>query len=260
MPRKPKEEKEEELDVSTSKKKVTFATQWFEDNAVNNKEDMKIICDLTARSAEEQLCIFLKSRNNEVFAVIFYATFMTILDWLRGRQGKKKNFTIEIANSINIGYVNNDSEENEKVGNFMPIMEHIGINRNIIDDGIDNINKTSANSIRWKELNIKESIEKYDEIQNEAYNRLKKDYRIDVRTPECVIPLFCMFLDHITNYMKLKFQEVDGTDVSEVQMNVLGLFDVFYSFNPDDNVEVLEYVPNIKMKLALKNDENANIE
>ena len=41
-------------------------------------------------------------------------------------------------------------------------------------------------------------------------------------------------------------------------MNVLGLFDVYYSYNDEDNQEIIDFAPNITMKLALKNDETAN--
>ena len=42
-------------------------------------------------------------------------------------------------------------------------------------------------------------------------------------------------------------------------MNVLGLFDVFYSFDEENNREIIEFQPNITMKLALKSDEVAGV-
>lgn len=259
MARKPKEV-EQEIDIS-KEKKVTFVTRWFNDYAVNNKAELKIICDLTARSAEEQFTMYLKSGNTEVFAIIFYATFTTILEFLRSKQKVRNNFTIEICNSINIGYSNSNDDNNEKVGNFMPIMEYIGINRNIVDGvGSMEVDKTTVNFIRWKELNIKQNVTYYKEIQERAYERLKNEYKTDIRTSEAVIPLFCIFMDHITNVLKMKFKEADGTDISEVSMNVLGLFDVYYSFNEEDNQEIIEFQPNISMKLALKSDDIASRE
>ena len=47
------------------------------------------------------------------------------LEFIRKKEKVYNNFTIQIAQSLNIGYTNNDDEENEKVGNFMPIMEYI---------------------------------------------------------------------------------------------------------------------------------------
>lgn len=259
MPKTKAPEKEMELDIVKSKeKKETFVTRWFKDYAVNNKEDLKIICDLTARSAQEEFSMFISTGNTEVYAVIFYATFMSILKFIRGKQKKYNNFTVEICNSINLGYTNNDNENNEKVGNFMPIMEYIGINRTIVDDTPStDPAKTTQNFIRWKELNIKKNVEYYKEIQESAFNDLKTKYRTNIRTSEAVIPLFCTFMDHITNVLKEKYREAEGTDISEVSMNVLGLFDVYYSFDADNNQEIIEFTPNIKMKLALKNDTEA---
>lgn len=250
-------QKEEEVEVKVDKnaKKETFVTRWFKDYAVNNKAELKICCDLTSRSAEEQFMMYLKNGNTEIYAVVFYATFMSILEFIREKQKRYNNFTVEICNSVNLGYTNNDDENNEKVGNFMPIMEHIGVNRVIVDSSdVIAEDKTSMNFIRWKDLNIKKNVEYYKEIQERAFEKLKREYKTNLRVSEGVIPLFCIFMDHITSVLKMKYKEADGTDVSEVSMNVFGLFDVFYSFNEEDNVEIYEYQPNIMMKLALKSD------
>lgn len=256
MPRKPKEE-EQQIDVNTPVKKETFVTRWFNDYAVNNRTEIKFVCDLTARSAEEQFSLYLKNGNTEVYAVVFYATFMTILKFIKGKQNRYNNFTIQIANSINLGYSNSINENNEKVGNFMPIMEYIGINRNIVDDDNRDIDRTAQNYIRWMELNTKQTVEYYKEIQEHAYEVLKNNYKTNLRTSEAIIPLFCTFMDHIVNVLKVKFKEAEGADVSEVSMNVLGLFDVYYSFNEEADKEIIEFQPNITMKLALKSDDIA---
>lgn len=257
MPRVKKEE-EQQIDIKAPVKQETFVTRWFNDYAVNNKTELKFVCDLTSRSAEEQFSMYLKSGNTEVYGVVFYATFMTILGFLKGKQNSYNNFTIQICNSINIGYSNSTNEDNEKVGNFMPIMEHIGINRSVVnEDTALDADRTSTNFLRWKELNIKKTVEYYKEIQEHAYELLKSQYKTNLRTSEAIIPLFCTFMDHIVNVLKVKFKEAEGTDVSEVSMNVLGLFDVYYSFNEEDDREIIEFQPNITMKLALKSDDKA---
>lgn len=257
MPRKVKEE-EQQIDVKAQEKKETFVTRWFNDYAVNNRDELKHICNLTARSAEEQFSMYLKSGNTEVYAVVFYATFLTILRFLKGKQNSYNNFTIQICNSINLGYSNSNDENNEKVGNFMPIMEYIGINRNVVNEDTSyDVDRTSQNFLRWKELNIKKNVEYYKEIQEHAYEFLKSQYKTNLRTSEAIIPLFCTFMDHIVNILKVKFKEAAGTDVSEVSMNVLGLFDVYYSFIEEDDKEIIEFQPNITMKLALKADDVA---
>jgi hypothetical protein len=260
MPRKPKvQQVEEEVDVIKPQKKETFISRWFKDYAVNNTTELKRVCELTARSAEEQFNIHLATGNTELFAAIFHATFLTILSFLKKQQKNYNEFSIEICNSINIGYVNNDDADNEKVGNFMPVMEHIGINRNIVnnDDSTD-ADSTNDGLMRWKNLNTKKNVECYKEIQEDAFKLLYQEYKTDIRTSETVIPLFCIFMDNIVSVLKVMYMEAKDTDVSEVSMNVLGLFDVFYSFDDEKDQEIIDFQPNITMKLALKNDETAN--
>jgi hypothetical protein len=263
MARTKKEEAEMEINVTPSQKKESFAVRWFKDYAVNNASDLKIVCDLTARSVLEQFMMDVGSNNTEVYAVIFYATFMSILEFIKEKQKRYNNFSIVIANSVNIGYTNNDNEDNEKVGNFMPLMEYVGINRNIIlnDDRVSQLNNANSEIfLRWMNLNIKQNGEYYKEIQEKAYEKLQSDFKIFIRTSEAVIPIFCVFFDNITKLLKVKFQERMDTDESEVSMNILGLFDIFYSFNDEEDQEIIEISPNIMVKLSLKSDTIANRE
>ena len=257
MPKKVNEV-EEAIEVIEKEKKETFVTRWFRDYAVDNPDIIKTICDLVARSAEEQFELVLSTGNTELYAVVFYATFMTILDFIRSKEKMYNNFTMEIANSVNIGFTNNSDEDNEKVGNFMPVMEYIGINRTIVNDKTeDDPDKSTTNFINWKNLNAKKTIDYYKEIQDKAFQRLYDEYRVNLRTSESIIPLFCIFMDMTVSLLKMKFREAEGTDVSEVKFNVLGLFDAYYSFDPEEDQEIIEFQPNITMKLALKNDDTA---
>lgn len=253
-------EQEEELDIQAGVTKETFATRWFRDYAVNDARELKIVCDLTARSAKNQFSLFVDTGNTQVYAIVFYATFKTIIKYIKTKQKTYNDFTLEISNSVNLGYTNRDDENNEKVGNFTPIMEYIGVNKSIVDGDTDSNDpeKTTKNFIRWKELNIRTNVEYYKEIQEEAYKLLISEYRTNLRTSEAIIPLFCIFMDHIINVLKQKYNELDGTKVSEVHMNVFSLFDVYYSFDEDDDQEIIEFQPGIPMKTALKSDEIAS--
>lgn len=258
MARKPKEvEQEIDIKAEATQKKESFATRWFKDYAVNNYSELKMVSDLTSRSVEEQFSMYLPKGNTEVYAATFYETYIQIQKFLISQQSKYKNFTIEICNSVNIGYCNNNDEENEKVGNFFPILEYIGVNRNVIDDSEISEEKTNQNLLRWKTINIKKTAEYYKEIQEKTYEVLKSKYRINLRTSEAVFPIFCIFMDNITNVLKVKYKESEGTGVSEVSMNVLGLFDVFYRFDEEENTEIIEFEPRITAKTGTKNDDKA---
>lgn len=261
MAKKKNDEQEVVQETHKDKKPKTFVKRWFDDYVVNNKSDIKIICDLTARSAEEQFSMCLRSGNTEVYAVTYYATFIALLELLKSKQKQYNNFTLQVCNSINIGYTNNDDEENEKVGNFFPVLEFIGVNRNIIDSSTEiDPDKTSQNLIRWKELNVKKNVEFIKQLQENAYQRLISEFKVDLHYSEAVLPIFCIFSDNILNYIKHKYKELEKTDVSEISMNIMGLYDIFYSFDEDDDKELVECSPNITMKLALKNDNTASRE
>lgn len=255
MPKKAKEnEKEVEVDLVNREKKETKVMRWFRENTVNNASELRIVCDLTSRSAEEQFSMYIKSGHNEVYGVIFYATMMSIMEFIKDKEKTYNNFTMEIAKSVNIGYINNTDDTNEKTGNFEVIMEYIGINRQIVDNGDDNVDKTNQNFIRWKELNIKKNIEYCKDIQTRSYERLKNEFAVSLRTSEAVIPLFCIFLDNLTGVLKNKYKEAIGTDISQVSINVFGLFDAYYSFDEEANEEIIEFKPTIKLKLFAKDD------
>jgi hypothetical protein len=256
MPRKPKEP-ELELQTSEAPKRETIVTRWFRDNCPDNQEDIRAICELTARSAEEQFRMFSRTKNYEVYAIIFFATFQSIMDFLREKQKIFKRYTFELAQSVNIGYQTSTSVDNEKFGNFMPIMEYIGVNRPIVPIEKTGPGVTEKNFILWKELNIKKNIEHFKEVQEIAYHRLRKEYILDVRSSESIFPLFCTFMDHINNVVRYKYREADGTKVSEVSLTVMGLFEVFYSFDEEKAKEVIQYAPLPFFKLGLKNDSTA---
>ena len=168
---KKKDEREPEVEVTTAPaKKETFAMAWFRDHAVNNATDLKIICELTARSVYEQFRLAVRSDNTETFAVIFYATFLSILEFIRSKEKTFKNFTMEVMNSVNIGYTNSSDVETEKMGNFMPIMEYIGVNKGIVNDRDDvDDSYTSQSLMRWTEQNAKKTIDYYKEFQERSY-------------------------------------------------------------------------------------------
>lgn len=250
-----KVEATEEVKKPVVKKKRTYSTIWFEDNCKNDKDIMITICNLTAKSAEDQFMMHPRTNNNEIFACIFFATLMNIIDYIKGKQKTWKNFTLQIANSINIGYCNNDDDDNEKVGNFQPILEHIGINQVLITKSTDTIDATHDNFCRWKTQNIKRSVEYYKEIQERTYEYLISEFAITLPTSEAVFPLFCIFMDYIVSLAKLKYQEnEDVKEVSEIHFNVLGLFDIYYSYDEDGDVEHIDLDPGVSIKLRFKND------
>ena len=64
-------------------------------------------------------------------------------------------------------------------------------------------------------------------------------------------------MDNVANYLKQKYREADGTDVSEISINVFSLFDAYYSYDDENDKEVVEFSPNIRRKRRWKDDSAA---
>lgn len=253
------ETNDEEKSLPKKNKAVPYVQRWFDDYVVNDKDDIKIICQNTATSIAEQFSININGGFNVIYAAAFYETFLSILKFIREKQKTYNEFSINIADLVVVGYTNNDDDANEKVGNFFPFVEYIGKYTKVInDDDRMASDKTTSNVIRWKELNVKQNIEFMKKIQLDAFESISKNMKINLRTDEAIIPIFCTFMYYVAEYMKYKFKEANHTEVSEVKMNVLGLFDIFYSYDEEEGKEIVDIVPGIKMKLELKMDNVAD--
>lgn len=251
--------KEDEKSTPKKTKAIPYVQRWFDDYVVNDKEDIKIICQNTATSIAEQFAININGGFNVIYAATFYETFLSILRFIREKQKTYNEFSINIADLVVVGYTNNDDESNEKVGNFFPFVEYIGKYTKVINNNDHMaVDKTNSSVIRWKELNIKQNIEFMKKIQMDAFESVSKNMKINLRTDEAIIPIFCTFLYYVAEYMKYKFKEANHTEVSEVKMNVLGLFDIFYSYDEEEGKEIVDIIPGIKMKLELKMDNVAD--
>ena len=63
---------EEKIEERQEPKKITKTVKWFNEYCVENKSDIKTICDITSRSIQNQFNMFVKSSNTEVYALIFF--------------------------------------------------------------------------------------------------------------------------------------------------------------------------------------------
>lgn len=233
------------------KRKIRSVEEWFDSTCVDNRKSILAVCGVMERIAAEQFKMSNHYGVPEVWALIFYQTFRTILDFLaKKREEGYTEFEVYVAKCVIIGYTNYVDEESEKVGNFMPFMEWIGKDSPI---KYNDHESHDDNFIRWKEQNTYKNAEFSKWIQDRAAWELNKTYGMNIGSPEAVIPIFCTFLDTLVSILKLDYQDA-GEDVSRVKMNVLGLFEVIYSFDEEDNKEIVDFKPSITPKMELKND------
>lgn len=256
---KEKDENDEFMDAieEPKQKKITRTIKWFNEYCTENKKEVKMICDLVADSVANQFDMHVKSSNTEVFALIFFVTFETIMDFLSQKQSSFNKFAFKIGKCVNIGFTNNTNIDNEKFGNFMPLMEYTGINRNIIRDEVNTSDdKSEVNFIRWKQQNLTQNENFCNQIQNQAAVKLGTEYGVQIVNNEAIIPIFCIFLDMCVYLVKTLYNEANMTEdgPSEYSISVLGLFELFYSFDPEKAEEHIDFTPGIYMKLRGKSD------
>jgi hypothetical protein len=253
MPRVRKTEKEEEVDVKKPQIEPV-CTRWFNENAGDDIEDLRHVANLTAKECHKQFnlnpCV-----SGEVYAVIFYATFIEILKYLQKQRSKYSNYTMEIGKSLNIGYVNNDNDDNEKVGSFDPVMEFIGSSTRNDKSEEDKVN-IQKHLTNWKTNNVKSDANIVTTIENGVIARINAaEFNIHIGYGAIAFPIFCIFLDGLVSHVKYKWKEAQGTNVSTVSIDVFRLFRIKYSFNEEDNQECIEYEPLTLMKCLMKSDD-----
>lgn len=245
---------------------IPWALRWFNQYVIDDKEDIRKICAVVDKMASEKLDIAIANNGGhmEVYAAVFHGILTAIMEYMRSKQKEGyKQFTIELGNSLNFGYDNDDDENNEKVGNFMPILEYIGTSthpQRPRDTGVSNTNTIAAAAMNWKSANMKKTTSHYQAIQEIAYKILSKSYRVQLPTSELIFPIFCLFLDNMAAVLKYKYNELQGTGVSQVSMNVVGMFKATYSFDVINNEEIIQYQAFPAIKLGMKSDTMSHTE
>ena len=243
-------------------RKMTRSEKWFIDNVKDNPEAIAEVCKMTARSMHEQAGITFTNPNTTaaLYALVVDQTFASIVRFLeKMQQSGYRRYSIVFGQNFNIGYQDDEHEDSEKIGNFIPVLEYGVQNKSIVSSAPGSCEDTVIDSYkRWMELNIKQCIEETSQIASDAFNNLLNEpYRINLRYKEAIIPIFCTFIDMLVEVLKFKFQERKLADQSQVCIKVFGLFDAYYWFDEEDHSEVIEFVPGIKLKQDMKSDKYA---
>lgn len=239
--------------------KASKADTWFRINVTDDREFILKVCDMTSRKITALTHIRLINSQGEyvspvVYAVIVDKIFDVIGRYLQEQQKKHPEFNIVIGQNLNIGYTNDKNIENEKVGNFFPFIEYLTENRSVFPIVRSDPYETASLSYKsWLEKNVKKNVEEAKKIASTAMRELK-DAGYNVFFEEAIIPILCIFIDMLVLAMKHEYDALKETGQDEVSVNVMGLFYAHYSFDKEENREVIEFEAGIKMKQDYKND------
>ena len=231
---------------------MTKCEEWFVNNVV---DDVKEIEDIGSEAIDQiKRSLRLGINNPKVVMAIYGTIFDAITDVVSEREDKWDSYELNIANRLIIGYNTTDSEDDEKVGNFMVYMKHCKSTQSdsSIDD--DDSDQSTINlATQWNSKNITESHEVIKEISGKAKAKLGELINIKLESHEFIIPLFCIVHNAILEHIRLKRRDGNSSDYS---LNVAGLYTVGVELTEDGDEEIY-YLPSISLKLKFKNDKLA---
>lgn len=231
---------------------MTKAEEYFENIAVENRDDLAVIAEMARPEIFKNFKI--KLGTNAVPIAVYALTFDCIIRYLKSLQKTKESYRMIIANRLEVGFTTSyDVEENEdleKLGNFMFYMKHIE------NDKLTEVDETEPKSVvrctQWNESNLTTSVSDIKEITKMAVDKMQTELGIQQANPEIVMPVFCTIHDKVVDYMKLKRAE---EDVFEYTMNMAGCYDI-YARLMEDGVEI-SFKPCVYSKGFIKEDGDA---
>lgn len=241
---------------------------YYADRISDNHEDIATVAEAAAKILKDRFQIDLL-HNSEVedealrndsrfYTSIFLCIFESIFQTLKNKMKAGSDIYCNIAGRLVVGISNSDNEDDEKSGNYMPVLKHIkdlGITVDT-DHGSDAEVLSawvSSNTVANESNNPKLIRAMYEK----AADSLKKNFKLNMPTCEFVLPLFICYYEAICQYLHTRRFEIYSTDPSQWAYSL-----TFYWFiatcrtskKAGDKI-VLE--PTVGAKTFVKNDEDA---
>lgn len=226
----------------------TQSTKWFEENVVDNREDLIKIGEFANEMLFKNISLGL---TNAMTTISIYAKiFDVICDAVVDKEEEYSEFALNVAGRFTIGYTTTDNEDDEKSGNFMCFMNHIDEPHSDAPSD-ENESDTIQLCVQWNANNIKTQSEMLKDIRSKGKKQLSSLLNIKTESDEYIMPMFCIIHEAIVSYVKSKLIENEET-MSEYEINVAGLYTI--GAQMIEGVPSIYYVPTISLKLKFKND------
>lgn len=219
---------------------------FFEQNVVEDEEDVLSVCEIAAHKILERFNIRIE--YPKLIAAMYIITFNVIHDKVLEQEDTKKSFRLNIANCLEIGFGTREDEEDEKVGNYAMSIHHIQNNKK------KELNSDETSSIelctQWNSENIIYQTEFIKDVSVTAKKQLKELIDLRLASEELVIPLFITIHEELINYLRIRRSE---TGVFEYEINFGGCFSVGARETVDKDDDIY-FRPMISSKLDFKSD------
>ena len=233
--------------------KESKSLTWFNENVVENQEDILMVSELAARVIEDKLRIGLTSKPH-IPMIMYCKVIEACFEVIKEKSVKFDELKINLANRLEIGFSNIRDDDAEKQGNFGVHINHIPLSKpkHIDEDEDDN---TIELCTKWNAVNVVSNPEIIRTISVKAKDLIETATGIKLQDAEMVMPIFCLTHDQLISYINIKLTESKD---DSFELNIGGLFDIGISFDPesDDDV-VIYYLTSVSSRLEPKNDAKA---
>lgn len=250
-----------EIELDSSEVKIlTKAEPWvifLKDSLCEDFDVIESIADTANRSLYEKYKIKLDSWP--MSTAVFLKTFESICAMLKSKESNYSNYAINFMNRFIVSFNSNINDEDEKNGNFMIYLRHIG-GDTAKDVYIDPTDTPLTRVADWNKENLVSKIDdgvmkKQPELTRKM-SLLAVEYinkiNIKLANNEVIFPMFINYYDSIITVCKLVRKD---RDLPKLEVN-LGLLRIIIKEGPDGR-DAIELKPDIAGKLNIKDDKLA---
>ena len=249
-----------ELD-SGEVKILTKAEPWvvfMKDSLCEDFDIIESIADTANRTLYEKYKIKIDSWA--LSTAIFLKTFESICVMLKSKEKDYSSYAVNFMNRFIVSFNSNINDEDEKTGNFMIYLRHVG-GDTVKDTFVDPTDTPLTRVSDWNKDNliskIDDGIAKKQPELTRKMSLLAVDYinkiNIKLANNEVIFPMFINYYDSIITVCKLVRKD---RDLPKLEVN-LGLLRVVVKEGPDGR-DIIELKPDIAGKLNIKDDKLAS--
>lgn len=230
--------------------RVPYYKTWYKENIVDNQEDIWHIGETASLRIFKDLKI---SMPPEMIIAFYCNSLEGMMDYLKKKQTDYTEFWINVQDTLEIGYTNNENEDDEKQGNFMIQVNYLPdaprVNVNDFSDDAETI------ATSWASQNMSASIEYLlKEIMPHVKNYLKTHVDLIIERAEVVLLLFMLINEVIIGVVKTKRQE---SAVSDYFITVGGLVSIHCQETDDGDRIFFKAEPSAKIMMKSDGDATA---
>ena len=240
---------------------LTKAEPWvifMKDSLCEDFDIIESIADTANRTLYEKYKIKIDSWA--LSTAIFLKTFESICVMLKSKEKDYSSYAVNFMNRFIVSFNSNINDEDEKTGNFMIYLRHVG-GDTVKDTFVDPTDTPLTRVSDWNKDNLISKIDdgvvkKQPELTRKM-SLLAVDYinkiNIKLANNEVIFPMFINFYDSVITVCKLARKD---RDLPKLEVN-LGLLRVVVKEGPDAR-DIIELKPDIAGKLNIKDDKLAS--